>query len=182
MRRFGISFADAAVYGGIVAVQECGGPNIPFKFGRTDISRGGPENRLPGPAATAQEIEDIFMKRMGFTLDETVALIGGGHTIGRVHSENTLGVNPGPMDTTSNRFDNIFFQNLLNQTPPGGITRLIADGNMVSNAQMKPVVEKFARDNNAFTSAFISAYAKMSDFGANFNPNQNNTTPNGKPI
>lgn len=180
VRRFGVSFADAAVYGGIVAIQECGGPNIPFKFGRIDVAQADPEGRLPGPAISAQEIFDTFVTRMGFSLDETVALVGGGHTIGRVHAENTLGVNPGPMDTTENKFDNLFFQNLLVQTPPGGITRLVADGNMESDSRMKPLVEKFASDNDAFISAFVSAYTKMSDLGAQFDPNQNKTVPNGR--
>ena len=178
VRTDGVSFADAVVYGGIVAVQECGGPQIPFTFGRTDLGRAGPENRLPGPAIGAPEMINMFVNRMGFTMDEAVALIGGGHTVGRVHAENTLGVTPGPMDTTENRFDNLFFQNVLRQSPPNGITRLVADNNMATDPQMRPVVEKFARDNNAFISAFVSAYAKMAGFGATFNPNQNAT--NGK--
>lgn len=177
--RFGISLADAIVYGGIVAIQECGGPVIPFNFGRIDVTEGGPEDRLPGPAATAQEIVDIFMARMGFTLDETVALIGGGHTIGRVHAENTLGVNAGPMDTTDTKFDNLYFQNLLKEVPPDGVTRLIADGNMAANAQMRPVIEKFSRDNDAFISAFVRAYEKMSKLGAKFRPGENSTVPEG---
>ena len=109
VRRDGISFADAVVYGGKVAVEVCGGPIIPFKFGRVDVTEADPENRLPGPAVTAEEIKNIFMRRLGLTAEETVAYIGGGHAIGGVHAENTLGVKSGPFDTTEHLWDNRFF-------------------------------------------------------------------------
>ena len=37
-----------------------------------------------------QEVRDTFRDRMGWTDRETVALIGGGHTLGRTHGNCTL--------------------------------------------------------------------------------------------
>lgn len=37
------------------------------------------------PKVSAQEVRDTFKTRMGWTDQETVALIGGGHTLGRAH-------------------------------------------------------------------------------------------------
>ena len=37
------------------------------------------------PRLSAEEVRDTFNKRMGWTDQETVALVGGGHTLGRAH-------------------------------------------------------------------------------------------------
>jgi catalase (peroxidase I) len=88
--RFGISFADALTFGGIVAVQACNGPDIPFQPGRLDTARGpGPVNRLPNPHISGTDILGTFVDRMGFTIDETVALIGGGHTVALISAANS---------------------------------------------------------------------------------------------
>eukprot|EP00931_Biecheleriopsis_adriatica_P063545 TRINITY_DN384_c0_g1_i5.p1 TRINITY_DN384_c0_g1~~TRINITY_DN384_c0_g1_i5.p1 ORF type:complete len:523 (+),score=97.83 TRINITY_DN384_c0_g1_i5:63-1631(+) len=42
------------------------------------------------PALSAQEVRDTFKNRMGWTDRETVALIGGGHTLGRTHGNCNL--------------------------------------------------------------------------------------------
>merc|ERR1712216_1002427 len=37
------------------------------------------------PSLSAEEVRDTFTNRMGWTDQETVALVGGGHTLGRAH-------------------------------------------------------------------------------------------------
>merc|ERR1739845_319678 len=43
------------------------------------------------PKLSALEVRDTFKERMGWTDRETVALIGGGHTLGRMHGNCNLG-------------------------------------------------------------------------------------------
>merc|ERR1712039_539840 len=42
------------------------------------------------PKLSALEVRDTFKKRMGWTDRETVALVGGGHTLGRTHGNCNL--------------------------------------------------------------------------------------------
>lgn len=67
-----ITYADLYTYAGVVAVEECGGPKIPFRLGRVDAESGEsspPDGRLPDAdkgsrVATIQHVRDIFY-RMG---------------------------------------------------------------------------------------------------------------------
>jgi hypothetical protein len=64
--------------------------SIPTKVGRTDDTpksyRPTPDGRLPDAAQGAQHVRDVFA-RMGFNEREMVALIGGGHALGRCHTD-----------------------------------------------------------------------------------------------
>ena len=76
-----LSYADLYTYAGVVAVEETGGPTIPFRVGRADMEDGSsspPDGRLPDAdkgsmVNTSQHLRDIFY-RMGFTDAEIVAL------------------------------------------------------------------------------------------------------------
>ena len=78
-----LSYADLYTYAGVVAVEEAGGPTIPFRGGRTDAEHGEtspPDGRLPDAdkgsrVATIHHVREIFY-RMGFTDQEIVALSG----------------------------------------------------------------------------------------------------------
>jgi len=102
-----LSFADLWILAGTVAIKEMGGPDVEFRMGRKDHP--GPESpiaigRLPVPHAglesgtdsekrlngwqnLTQSIRATFT-RMGFTDQETVALVCGGHVFGRGHVHN----------------------------------------------------------------------------------------------
>lgn len=88
-----ISYADLYTFAGVVAVEEAGGPKIPFSTGREDMPDGStsPEDgRLPDAdkgarTKTIQHIRDIFY-RMGFNDQEIVALLGA-HAMGRCHTD-----------------------------------------------------------------------------------------------
>lgn len=168
-QKHGISFADAVVVGGIVAVEECGGPRgMPITLGRPDTNQPNDPNRLPPAQATAQQIRDIFIAGIGMTLEETIALIGGGHTVARVESQNSPGLQPGPLDTTTNAWDVNFFIELLAPNPPAGVIRIPADQNMVNDPEMRTIIQQFANNPARFASVFASAYVKMLNLGTNF--------------
>jgi len=88
-----ISYADMYTYAGVVAVEECGGPVIPYSAGREDMESGEtspPDGRLPDAdkgsrVKTVQHVRDIFY-RMGFSDQDIVALLGA-HAMGRCHTD-----------------------------------------------------------------------------------------------
>ena len=85
----GISYADLWIYASYVAIESMGGPHIDFAHGRQDAvdeKACPPNGRLPDAAKGRQHIRDIF-GRMGFNDQEMVALIGGGHALGRCHTK-----------------------------------------------------------------------------------------------
>ncbi|KAL0369268.1 UNVERIFIED_CONTAM: L-ascorbate peroxidase S, chloroplastic/mitochondrial [Sesamum calycinum] len=78
--------ADLFQLASATAIEEAGGPKIPMKYGRVDVS--GPEQcpeegRLPdaGPPSPAAHLREVFY-RMGLNDKEIVAL-SGAHTLGR---------------------------------------------------------------------------------------------------
>jgi len=92
-----------------------GGPRIPFTSGRVDKADGKacpPVGRLPDAAKGASHIRDVF-NRMGFTDREIVALVGGGHAIGRCHKDRS-GYD-GPWTRTPMSMTNSFFKELLDK-------------------------------------------------------------------
>ena len=88
-----LSYADLYTYAGVVAVEEAGGPKIEFATGRIDMDDGStsdPNDRLPDAdkgsrANTIAHMRQVF-HRMGFTDQETVALLGA-HAMGRCHTD-----------------------------------------------------------------------------------------------
>lgn len=80
------------------------------------------------PRLSALEVRDTFENRMGWTAQETVVLIGGGHTLGRAHGNcaskpgpDCKGVNTstagyeGPWTRTPSKWNYDFFDAILNE-------------------------------------------------------------------
>jgi cytochrome c peroxidase len=73
-----ISYSDLWSLAGVVAIQEMGGPTIPWKPGRSDAIAAEsctPDGRLPDASQGNSHLRDIFY-RMGFNDQEIVALSG----------------------------------------------------------------------------------------------------------
>jgi len=77
-------------------------------------------SRLPD-AQSSTEIQDVFVSKMGMTVDETVALFGG-HTLGHVHAANSgfgsSATTPNSdtrnaWDSSPDKFDNQYYVSLL---------------------------------------------------------------------
>lgn len=105
-----VSWADLIQMASAVAVEVAGGPKIPMKYGRVDVSgpgdcapptsregfagnaglpdpKPGADGKFPcGATDAATHLRNVFTKKMGFTDQEIVAL-SGAHTIGRAFKE-----------------------------------------------------------------------------------------------
>ncbi|KAH8107887.1 heme peroxidase [Cristinia sonorae] len=82
-----ISYGDLWTLAGVAAVQEMGGPKIPWRPGRIDgfATQATPDGRLPDATQGADHLRNIFY-RMGFNDQEIVAL-SGAHALGRCHTD-----------------------------------------------------------------------------------------------
>merc|ERR1711939_976808 len=119
------TYADLYILASIVAIEEMGGPQIPFRSGRSDApaastpekdSRFSPDGRLPdadkgGYPETAQHMRDIFY-RMGFNDQEIVAL-SGAHALGHCHTDRSGYW--GPWTRSPSSFNNEYFRLLYEE-------------------------------------------------------------------
>jgi len=103
--------ADFWVLVGVTAIQDAGGPMIPYSWGRTDCNGDYPPlGLLPDAEKNWTEVYNVFVARMGLTVQDIVALIGA-HTLGRAEIQNSgyefYWV------ATANRFTVQFYRDLL---------------------------------------------------------------------
>lgn len=111
-----ISFADFVVLAANTGVYVASGNNLtlPFNWGRTNgndclnVDR----NMLPQGSKSISHIQDVFVTRMGLSLQDITALMGA-HTIGRAEDSNT-GYS-GAWDSTSAVWDNQYYVEMVNR-------------------------------------------------------------------
>ena len=108
-----ISYGDLWTLGGVAAIQEMGGPVIPWRPGRIDGTEEHvtPDGRLPDASQAHDHLREIFY-RMGFNDQEIVAL-SGAHSLGRCHP-NRSGFD-GPWQFAPTSFNNEYFKLLMNE-------------------------------------------------------------------
>jgi catalase (peroxidase I) len=128
------SRADFWVIAAFAIVKAAGGPDMPFQQGRIDCvpPTTKPIGLLPNPQTGWQPVFDAFVTRMGFTVRDTVALIGA-HTLGRCKPQNTG--YKFAWDGTPTQFDNQFYLDLLN----GGWNRMLNPENGTSQWNTFPM-------------------------------------------
>lgn len=178
-----ITYSDLWTLAGIVAIEEMGGPKIPWKGGRTDFvddSKLPPRGRLPDAAQGAQHLRSIFY-RMGFNDQEIVAL-SGAHNLGRCHIDRS-GFE-GAWVNNPTRFSNQYFRLLLSlqwkkKTLKNGVEQYVNyDEDMGTELMMLPTdialtqdssfrkwVELYARDKERFFEDFSKVFAKLMELG-----------------
>lgn len=161
-----------------MAVEELGGPAIPWKPGRADSVSGEncpPDGNLPDASKDERHVRDIFY-RMGFDDREIVALVGA-HTLGRCHTDRS-GYS-GPWTRAPTTFSNMFFKELKDnkwtkkkwtgpeqfEDPSGELMMLPSDMAMLFDKKFKVWVEKYAEDEEAFFRDFASAFGKLLALG-----------------
>lgn len=173
-----ITHSDLWTLGGVTAVQELGGPKIPWRPGRSDKEQEHctPDGRLPDGDKGADHIRNIFY-RMGFNDQEIVAL-SGAHALGRCHPDRS-GFE-GPWTHSPISFTNEYYNLLLNEKwsfrkwngpkqyqdkSTGGLMMLTTDMALVQDANFRKYTEKYAKDEGAFFEDFSKAYAKLLELG-----------------
>ncbi|KAJ3268797.1 cytochrome c peroxidase [Terramyces sp. JEL0728] len=180
-----ISYADLWTLAGVVAIEAMNGPKVPWKGGRSDVPPKvaqtqaakviPPNGRLPDAAQGAQHIRDVFY-RMGFN-DQDIVALSGAHSLGRCHTDRS-GYS-GPWTHTPNRFSNQFYRLLLNidwrekkwdgpkqyVDPNDELMMLPSDMALIWDPKLKPYVELYAKDKEAFYKDFAAAFAKMLELG-----------------
>eukprot|EP00300_Choanocystis_sp_HF-7_P035011 c4819_g1_i1.p1 GENE.c4819_g1_i1~~c4819_g1_i1.p1 ORF type:complete len:336 (+),score=58.34 c4819_g1_i1:1-1008(+) len=174
-----ISYADLWTLAGVVAIEEMGGPVIPWRPGRVDCTAENapklPDGLLPNATLGADHLRDIF-HRMGLNDAEIVAL-SGAHTLGRCHRENSGFVNPWTNAPTT--FSNQYFIQLVDNTwkpkrwngppqyedPTGALMMLKSDLALLEDPTFRAQVELYARDEKVFFKDFSKAFSKLLELG-----------------
>jgi cytochrome c peroxidase len=176
-----ISYGDLYTLGGVAAVQEMGGPTIPWRAGRVDgeESQVPPDGRLPDATQGQKHIRDVFY-RMGFNDQQIVALIGA-HALGRCHP-NFSGFD-GPWTFSPTTFTNDFFKLLLDEKwtvrkwdgpkqyqdeGSKSLMMLPTDIALVQDKEFKKWVQKYAADQDLFFKDFASAFSRLLELGVKF--------------
>jgi cytochrome c peroxidase len=178
-----ITYADLWTLAGCVAVEEMGGPHIPWQGGRTDYvddSKLPPRGRLPDGTKGADHIRHIFY-RMGFNDQEIVAL-SGAHNLGRCHSDRS-GFE-GAWVNNPTRFSNQYFKLMTSlawkpKTLANGIKQFVnydedsetelmmlpTDLALLSDPKFAVWVKRYAADKELFFDHFEKTFAKLLELG-----------------
>lgn len=174
-----LSYADLWTMAGTQAVKLTEGPDIPFRYGRSDQPDGSkcpPNGRLPDAALGAQHLRDVF-GRMGFD-DRAIVALSGAHTLGSCHR--TRSGFDGPWTHNPLKFDNEYFTNLLNLTwvkrewdgpeqyqdkESGKLMMLPTDMALIQDEGFLPYVKQYAADEQLFFKDFAEAFGKLLALG-----------------
>jgi len=173
-----ISYGDLWTLGGVVAVQESGGPTVPWRPGRIDgfEHHVTPDGRLPDAAQAEDHLRFIFY-RMGFNDQEIVAL-SGAHAMGRCHTDRS-GFE-GPWSFSPTTFSNAYFDLLLNEPwqwrkwkgpaqyedkKTKSLMMLPTDMALIKDKSFRKYAEKYAKDEGEFFKDFSAAFGKLLELG-----------------
>ncbi|TIA89365.1 hypothetical protein E3P99_02145 [Wallemia hederae] len=173
-----ISYGDLWTLAGVAALQEMGGPKTAWRPGRIDGTdeREAITERLPDGAKDEGHIKNIF-ERLGFDDEEAVCLIGA-HAVGRTHKDRS-GFE-GPWTFSPVTFSNQFYRLLLDSDwqvkkwdgpkqyedqETKSLMMLPTDYALRTSEKYRPIVEKYAADEDKFFSDFARAFAKLIELG-----------------
>ncbi|KAF7378519.1 Peroxidase [Mycena sanguinolenta] len=158
-----VSIADALALGAIMAVENCGGPEIAFRGGRVDAA----VPNQPG----------------GFTQEEMIGLVACGHTFGGVQHATFPTIVPdlqdpnnvdsvAHFDTTNTHFDNNVATEYISGTTQNplvvGLNETTNSDKRIFGSDGNATMETFAQSSDLFASTCANLFARMLD-----------TVPNG---
>lgn len=172
-----ISYSDLWTLGGVAAVQEMGGPPIPWRPGREDHEekQSPPDGRLPDGAKDATHLRHVF-HRLGFNDKELVALAGA-HALGQCHRDRS-GFD-GPWTFAPTMFTNQFYTELLEkewkprkwdgpfqyQDDSKELMMLPTDYSLFTDSTFKKHVQFYAENEDAFFKDFGKAFTTLLELG-----------------
>ncbi|WOG95843.1 hypothetical protein DCAR_0415172 [Daucus carota subsp. sativus] len=156
-----ISYGDLYQLAGVVAVEITGGPDVPFHPGRPDKEEPPQEGRLPNATLGNDHLRNVFVETMGLC-DKDIVTLSGGHTLGRAHKERS-GFE-GPWTTNPLIFDNSYFKELLTGEKEG-LLQLPTDKSLLEDPVFRPLVDKYAADEDAFFADYAESHMKLSELG-----------------
>ncbi|KIO25313.1 peroxidase [Tulasnella calospora MUT 4182] len=173
-----ISYGDLWTLGGVAAIQEMGGPKVPWRPGRIDgfDKDVTPDGRLPDATKAQDHLRHIFY-RMGFNDQEIVAL-SGAHALGRCHPDRSGFEGPWTFSPTS--VTNEYFKLLLDEKwvwrkwngpaqyqdkKTGTLMMLPSDFALVQDKKFKEWVVKYAKDEELFFNDFSKVIVKLFELG-----------------
>ncbi|KZT71830.1 class II peroxidase [Daedalea quercina L-15889] len=173
-----ISYGDLWTLGGVCAIQEMGGPKIPWRPGRIDgfASQATPDGRLPDGAQGAQHLRNIFY-RMGFSDQEIVAL-SGAHALGRCHRDRSGFDGPWTFSpvTVSNEYFRLLLEEKwvwrkwdgpkqLQDKTTKTLMMLPSDYSLVEDKNFKKYVQVYAKDQDKWFEDFSKAISTLFELG-----------------
>ncbi|ORX40127.1 heme peroxidase [Kockovaella imperatae] len=173
-----ISYGDLWTLGGVCAVQESGGPTVPWRPGRIDgfSHHVTPDGRLPDASKAEDHLRQIFY-RMGFNDQEIVAL-SGAHAMGRCHTDRS-GFE-GPWTFSPVTFSNEYFKLLLDEPwvwrkwkgpaqyedkKTKTLMMLPTDMALIKDKSFRKYAEKYAKSEDEFFKDFSAVFAKLLELG-----------------
>ncbi|TVU29720.1 hypothetical protein EJB05_21302 [Eragrostis curvula] len=182
----GITYADLFQLASATAIEEAGGPKIPMKYGRVDVTAPAqcpPEGRLPdaSPRDPAEHLREVFY-RMGLD-DKDIVALSGAHTLGRSRPDRSGWGKPetkytkdGPGEPGGQswtvewlKFDNSYFKDIKERRDQDLLV-LPTDAALYEDPSFAVYAEKYAEDQEAFFKDYAEAHAKLSNLGAKFDP------------
>ncbi|OZJ01440.1 hypothetical protein BZG36_05620 [Bifiguratus adelaidae] len=173
-----ISYGDLWTLAGICAIQEMGGPIIPWRPGRFDKTQEHvtPDGRLPDAAKDQRHVREIFY-RMGFNDQEIVALLGA-HAVGRCHTDRSGYEGPWTFAPTS--FTNEYYKLLLDEKwvekkwkgpkqyedkKTHSLMMLPAEMTLAWDKEFKKWAQIYAKDQDKWFEDFSAAFSKLMELG-----------------
>ncbi|KAF2771245.1 cytochrome c peroxidase mitochondrial precursor [Teratosphaeria nubilosa] len=176
-----ITYSDLWTLAAACAIQEMGGPDIPWRPGRQDrdVSYCTPDGRLPDGSKEQSHLRAIF-NRMGFNDQEIVAL-SGAHALGRCHTDRSGFEGPWTFSpiTLTNDYYKLLVEEKWNwrkwqgpkqyqDTKTKTLMMLPTDMALVKDKSFKQYVDKYAADQDAFFADFQKVLVKLFELGVPF--------------
>ncbi|KAF7340127.1 Peroxidase [Mycena venus] len=171
-----VSIADTLALGTVIAVEFCGGPQIPFRGGRVDAT----EPNLPGVPEPEQTLDSHIatFAKQGFTPDEMIGLVACGHTFGGVQHAPFPDIVPelndpnstesvAHFDTTNTHFDNNIAVEYISGTTQNplvvGFNDTTNSDRRIFGSDGNVTMLSFANSPELFASRCSELFARMLD-------------------
>ncbi|KAJ6488996.1 heme peroxidase [Mycena sanguinolenta] len=177
-----VGLADSLALGTIIAIENCGGPEIPFRGGRVDAG----EPNSPGVPEPQDDLDSHIadFARQGFTQPEMIGLVACGHltvdrhTFGGVQQAAFPNIVPilndpnntesvAHFDSTSVNFDNLFATEYISGTTQNplvvGFNETTNSDKRIFGSDGNITMKSFADSPELFASTCADLIARMLD-------------------